>query len=100
MQREVKFILPLNNNDGKSLSDLHTQLNSELINNYYGFTSQSGMGGYKSQNMEIIECVAIYTIAIEKIQEGGVLEMLNFYKIEAEQEAIYYVNFEGFVQFI
>ena len=100
MQREIKFILPLNNNEGKSLSELHDQLKTELINNYYGFTSKFGAGGYKSQNMEIVECVVIYTLAIEKTQEGGVIEMLNFYKIEAEQEAIYYVNYEGFVQFI
>ena len=100
VKREVTFILPMQTNEGESLTALHYDLQDELIDLYYGYTYQEGFGGYKSDNMRVKEKVGIYKLAITQEQEDGLRTIIAAYGKFAGQECMYYINLNGEVEFI
>ena len=61
--RECRIILPMRDNTGEPLADVHKSLSEALCNNFGGYTQTNGVGQWKNGEYDIVEeRVAIYDI--------------------------------------
>lgn len=76
---EYKIILPLKDNDGIGLAELHDAIAAKLARVFKGFTSYDAQGGYiNDANETQFERVRIYIVACD----SGVFQRENNIMIE------------------
>lgn len=89
---QVQFNLPLEDNNGLQLDNVHTELQESLASTYGGFTMHHARGVWMNEGKLYNESVAVYTIAMT------VSEYFDFKRLalktgeKARQEAVYMVD--------
>lgn len=101
--KEARLILPLCDNEGAPLRELHARLRENLSKRFYGVTETQGHGCWIGDGRSYDEAVVIYEVAAP----GGAAdnrylrELAQFLAVEGKQKSIYvrYPNGEvGFVR--
>lgn len=90
----VQINLPVNDNDGNSLLDVHSRISDALISAFGGYTAISGLGAWKSpEGKTYAEPVLIYQIAVEGTAFDYELtrELALHFAEKANQEAVFIV---------
>ena len=102
VKREFKFKLPLMNNNGKSLSDLHKQVEVDLCNKFGGLTKTNQEGAWVNpiDGKLFVEPVVEYIVAINPDDQIWALLYVRNLGEHAKQEAMYVVKTCGNVSFI
>ncbi len=101
--REMRLIVPKDDNDGRSLDDLHRTVHERLAQAFNGFTEMSATGVWvcPASGEVVREPVVSYTIAVHDRQgEAQVLLLAEWIAIEAGQDAIYLRLRDGTVKFV
>ena len=94
--REYSFILPLNDNHGKSLAQLHLDAKRDLCMQFGGYSAVAQSGGWINDDGEFMLDESVrYTVAIDDIHGFDVCkfeEIATFYAMKARQLALYVVH--------
>ena len=102
--KEAKLIMPLVDNDGRSLAGLHKRLRSALAAEFGGYTMVGGLGGWvaEGRGAPVEEPVAIYAIAMYTgMSRGQALRQIALkFGREAGQECVYIRYNSGKVKFV
>lgn len=105
MQRhEARIILPLRNNDGIMLNDLHMKVQEMLSKAFGGWTSTVGKGGWidpvtkESQREDVV----VYDVAVDQSFTTHVLldTIAGIILTEGEQKTVYVRYPNGIVRLI
>lgn len=90
----VQINLPVNDNSGNSLLDIHSRMSDALLAAFGGFTALSGLGAWKSPSgTTFSEPVIIYQIAVNGTAFDYELtrEIAMHFAEKANQEAVFIV---------
>lgn len=83
--REARIILPVTDNEGRSLQALHDQLQLELCRLFGGMTATGGQGGWVDDNGKLVRArVVVYDVAVSMDDEFA---PATLYRIAAEYGA-------------
>ena len=94
--RECRVIVPMFDNDGERLSEVHQGFQKALCKEFGGYTRSHGHGGWVNDDGNVREeRVYIYDVAIKndrlvEDQELILVALIQQLRIDAKQEAIYY----------
>jgi hypothetical protein len=100
---ESNIVLPLRDNEGKSLNEAHTWLKQTMLSNWSGYGAVEANGGWVSPSGQVMEDTNIvYTVAIpcSKKERSKLVEIATKLKSIAKQEAIYLKECTGAVKLI
>jgi predicted cupin superfamily sugar epimerase len=95
------FNLPLSDNSGNALNDVHAALQADIVDTFGGFTLTHGHGGWRDDATGKVFCepVAVYSIAMNAtpnnarrlrslaIWHGRIADQLAVYLVHANGEA-------------
>lgn len=101
--REARIILPINDNNGNSLSFLHKSLAGELCRHFGGATATQSNGMWIADNGKLYDEPGIaYDIAMEPTRDNDAImrEIAVRFGRLAEQEAMYLRLADGQVDII
>lgn len=96
---EASIILPLKDNDGRERSDVHTKLETQLVEFFNGCTVTYGTGAWAHDGVVQREPVAIYTVAAEDDRATGFVlgPVARAHARMMGQKAVYWRDFLGSV---
>lgn len=100
---EARIILPKQDTDGSSLSDLKACVSSILLANFGGYTLSAGFGGWTADDGEIVEEeVWIFDVAGDDtpVNDHTLLDLALVIFAESQQQAVYVRKFNGTVAII
>lgn len=100
--REAHIIVPLRDNDGIMLHDLHNTVQDVLTNEWGGWTSTICRGGWLAPNGDKInENVVKYTTAMEDNLTNLMLldTLAHVILVDGRQQRVYYVGPDREVHF-
>lgn len=87
IEREV--ILPLADNDGKSLRDVHTDFQQFLLKLAGGYSQQSIDGAWMDEGKVYIDHSIKYVVTLPKAQDKALMSTLPFWCQQARQLALF-----------
>ena len=97
----AKIVLPVLDNAGHDLWDAHRGLQTILINEFGGFTSYEGLGGWRNLHGKLFkERVVIYDVAMERAAAPKLREIAGHLARDARQESVMIVTPNGDVEFV
>jgi hypothetical protein len=96
--REAKLILPVYDNRGISLVNVHEALHAKLAHHFKGYTATTADGGWKGGS----EPVIVYTIAMRNTSRNNerLYDIAEWLVEQAQQDAIYVKHPDGTVQLV
>ncbi len=103
VMREIRLIVPVNDNVGRALDDLHQALCERLVSAYGGVTAKPATGRFLHPTTGAVmkEPVVDYTIAVADRRADIYLRLLaGWAAFAAEQNSIYLRLFDGTVEFV
>ena len=101
--REACIILPIADNEGNGLDNVHSELKRDLCAWFGGCTVTKGDGAWlNSQGKLYQEPVAIYTVAMEPSEANRfkLWDLARRLATDARQQAIYVRYADGSVDFV
>lgn len=101
--RELKLLVPVNDNAGGPLTDLHRMIRRRLVQTFKGYTETLVKGVWENPlTGEIVEeWMFSFTIAAQGSQSETQLVLIGeWIAVEAEQDAVYIRLLDGTVKFI
>lgn len=102
-RRKGEMILPLFDNSGAPLVDVHCILVKQMTAAFDGFTMMRIHGGWRGDDgKSVYEEGVLYAVAAEPTAENNAawLAMAENMRITAQQAAIYVMDFNGDVHFV
>ena len=94
------IILPIADNEGRSLFHQHEQLKHELLAKWGGYTTTDGRGAWQSQNRVVAEPVLKYEVAMERADVVAFRVLASSVAHAARQECVMIVTPNGDVEFV
>lgn len=100
-KREFKFILPMADNNGNSLSQVHKAVQNQLVTTFGGYSMHYQVGAWlDDEDNEMFDKSIVYTVAIAKEQEIVLMYMIRMFGVMAKQDAIYSTDAAGYVNIV
>lgn len=96
----AKIVLPMLDNEGKELSDVHEHLMKRLLELWGGFTSYEGLGKWINKQKVYAERVIVYDIAMERQDVVRLRTLALSICVQARQESVMIVTPNGDVEFV
>jgi predicted cupin superfamily sugar epimerase len=102
--RVAIFNLPLADNSGNALNDVHAALQADIVDAFGGFTLTHGQGGWRDDVTGKVFCepVAIYQIAMDATPDNArrLRSLAIWHGRVADQLAVYLVHADGVAEFV
>ena len=96
-----KINMPVNDNDGVTLTSLHARLKTEIATVFSGCTITDGQGVWYNDGVVYDEPVKIYETAINGAKVSIIADIAKKYAAEAGQVAVYYsIDGKVFIDYI
>ena len=97
--REARLIVPINDNQGKSLDHVHAEIAECLVSEFGGLTEIEAKGMWFNDARLFAENVYFYDVAMEvsKENEKKLVDIAMLAKKLAGQDAIYLRHANGYV---
>ena len=97
----AKLVLPLLDNAGRDLFEVHRELQHELLKTWGGYTSTEGVGGWRNGHGKLFnERVLIYAVAMERADAPKLRALGVAFATKARQESVMIVTPNGDVEFV
>lgn len=97
----AKIILPVLDNQGKDLFEVHRELQAALLGEFGGYTSFEGVGGWRNLHGKLYkERVIIYEVAMERAKAIELRCIAEIVVTKARQESVMIVTPCGDVEFV
>jgi len=96
----ARIVLPMLDNQGKSLWDEHEHLMKRLLELWGGFTSYEGLGKWVDKGKVYAERIVIYDIAMERQDVTKLRTLALSVCVQARQLSVMIVTPNGDTEFV